>query len=88
MKAGSSAFYAICIPKGKALNLAYNPFFIILWYCIRLFLYSIYSDPVMPHQLFCARGYLKTIDSIALQLILEQEQRLGIQYDRLFQQER
>lgn len=42
----------------------------------------------MPHQLFCARGYLKTIDSIASQLILEQEQRLGIQYDRLFQQER
>lgn len=27
-------------------------------------------------------------DSIASQLILEQEQRLGIQYDRLFQQER
>ena len=42
----------------------------------------------MPHQLFCARGYLKPIDSIASQLILEQEQRLGIQYDRLFQQER
>lgn len=42
----------------------------------------------MPHQLFCARGYLKTMGSIASQLILEQEQRLGIQYDRLFQQER